>query len=59
MEYRILVELLSNNKKHEIVNMLQHDLKDKYKDVCTYGDYYYNEIGQPIPLDLILTVIHE
>lgn len=45
MEYRILIELLSNGQKHEIVNMLYQDNKDKYADFCTYGDYYINEIG--------------
>lgn len=60
MEYRILLELLANNQKHDIVNLLQLDMKEKYaSEACTYGDYYINEIGQPIPIDQVLTVKHE
>eukprot|EP00347_Sterkiella_histriomuscorum_P007660 403348063 len=59
MEYRILIELLSNGQKHEVINMLELDLKDKYKSICTYGDYYINEIGQPIAYDQVLTVKNE
>lgn len=56
MEYRIVTELLSSNGLHTVIDLLRLDNKDNIGDLCTFGDYYVNDIGENIPLDKVLTV---
>ncbi|CDW89469.1 UNKNOWN [Stylonychia lemnae] len=59
LEYRILTELLSQGQQNTVIDLLRRDNKDHLDELCTFGDYYLNEIGECVPTETVLTVKNE
>jgi hypothetical protein len=56
LEYRIMTELLSSGGAHSVIDLVKRDHNERMEDICTFGDYYVNEIGEQVPLEKVLTV---
>ena len=57
MEYEQCLEILTDNDRHKLLNLLVED--NPGKELITYGDTGVNERGIEYPLDTTLTVVEE